>query len=67
MILETMGRWTGWIALHAGLAGSADIILIPELPYRLDEVGVPRARGAPALHADLRRRGCQAEGGGVTW
>ena len=38
MILETMGRWAGWIALHAGLAGSADIILIPELPYRLDEV-----------------------------
>src|SRR5712692_2045069 len=33
MILEVMGRHCGWIALHAGLAGGADIILIPEIPY----------------------------------
>jgi len=33
MILEVMGRNTGWIALHAGLAGSADVILIPEIPF----------------------------------
>jgi len=33
MILEVMGRNTGWIALHAGMAGSADIILIPEIPF----------------------------------
>jgi len=38
MILEVMGRNTGWIALHAGLAGSADIILIPEIPFSLDSV-----------------------------
>lgn len=38
MILETMGRYAGWIALEAGLAGGADIILIPELPYRVEEV-----------------------------
>jgi len=38
MILEVMGRNTGWIALHAGLAGSADIILIPEIPYSLDSI-----------------------------
>ncbi|MBX3607969.1 MAG: ATP-dependent 6-phosphofructokinase [Piscinibacter sp.] len=38
MILETMGRYAGWIALEAGLASGADIILIPEIPYRLDEV-----------------------------
>lgn len=36
MILEVMGRNTGWIALHAGLAGSADIILIPEVPFSFD-------------------------------
>ena len=36
MVLEVMGRNTGWIALHAGLAGSADIILIPEIPYSFD-------------------------------
>jgi ATP-dependent phosphofructokinase / diphosphate-dependent phosphofructokinase len=36
MILEVMGRDTGWIALHAGLAGSADIILIPEIPFSFE-------------------------------
>jgi 6-phosphofructokinase 1 len=34
MILEVMGRNAGWIALHSGVAGGADIILIPEIPYR---------------------------------
>src|SRR5215470_7972100 len=38
MILEVMGRNTGWIALHSGLAGSADIILIPEIPYSFDSL-----------------------------
>ncbi|HEV7700969.1 MAG TPA: ATP-dependent 6-phosphofructokinase [Pyrinomonadaceae bacterium] len=38
MILEVMGRNTGWIALHAGLAGSADIILIPEIPYSFESI-----------------------------
>ncbi|MEW6379348.1 MAG: 6-phosphofructokinase [bacterium] len=33
MVVETMGRYAGWIALHAGLAGGGDIILIPEIPY----------------------------------
>lgn len=38
MILEVMGRYGGWIALHAGLAGGADCILIPEIPYDLKKV-----------------------------
>ncbi|HXF42368.1 MAG TPA: ATP-dependent 6-phosphofructokinase [Pyrinomonadaceae bacterium] len=38
LVLEVMGRHTGWIALHAGLAGSADIILIPEIPFSFDSV-----------------------------
>lgn len=38
MILEVMGRDAGWIALHAGIAGGADIILIPELPYTIPKV-----------------------------
>ncbi|HEY8309189.1 MAG TPA: 6-phosphofructokinase, partial [Gemmatimonadaceae bacterium] len=37
-VLEVMGRDTGFIALHAGLAGSADVILIPEIPYDIDRV-----------------------------
>jgi 6-phosphofructokinase 1 len=38
MVVEVMGRYAGWIALHSGLAGSADAILIPEIPYDLDSV-----------------------------
>jgi 6-phosphofructokinase 1 len=38
MILETMGRYAGWIALHAGIAGGADVILLPELPFSVEEV-----------------------------
>ncbi len=38
MIIEVMGRYAGWIALHAGLASGADIILLPEIPYRLDKI-----------------------------
>jgi len=38
MILEVMGRDAGWIALHAGIAGGADVILIPEIPYTLDGI-----------------------------
>jgi phosphofructokinase-like protein len=38
MILEVMGRNTGWIALEAGIAGGADIILIPEKPFTINEI-----------------------------
>ena len=38
IVCEVMGRHAGWIAVHAGLAGGADIILIPELPVDINEV-----------------------------
>lgn len=38
MVIEVMGRYAGWIALQAGLAGGADIILLPELPFKWDSV-----------------------------
>lgn len=38
MIVEVMGRYAGWIALYSGVAGGADVILIPEIPYRLEKV-----------------------------
>ena len=49
MILEVMGRDAGHIALNAGIAGGADVILIPEIPYRLDVVA--------AKILDLKRQG----------
>ena len=38
MILEVMGRYAGWISLHAGMAGGADVFLIPEIPYNIDVI-----------------------------
>ncbi len=37
LVVEVMGRHAGWIALHSGLAGGADVILIPERPFDIDE------------------------------
>jgi ATP-dependent phosphofructokinase / diphosphate-dependent phosphofructokinase len=59
MILETMGRHAGWIALHGGLAGGADIILLPELPFDVS--------GVAGVCAERERHGlptliCIAEG-----
>jgi 6-phosphofructokinase 1 len=49
LVVEVMGRSAGWIALHSGLAGGADVILIPEIPFDIDEVcrliGRRHARG----------------------
>ncbi len=49
MVVEVMGRRAGWIALHAGLAGGGDVILIPEIPYRIESVA--------AKIRDRRKRG----------
>jgi 6-phosphofructokinase 1 len=38
MVLEVMGRHAGWIALHAGIAGGGDVILIPEIPWQFEHV-----------------------------
>jgi len=38
LVVEVMGRSAGWIALHAGIAGGADVILIPEIAFDIDEV-----------------------------
>ena len=38
MVVEVMGRHAGWIALHGGLAGGADVILIPEIPFDFEKI-----------------------------
>jgi 6-phosphofructokinase 1 len=54
MVIEVMGRYAGWIALHAGLAGSADAILIPEIPFDLDSVAAKiAAREADGQHFSI--------------
>src|SRR5213595_1153284 len=47
MVVEVMGRHAGWIALHGGIAGGADIVLIPEIPFDFDKIAsVVKAREA---------------------
>jgi 6-phosphofructokinase len=68
MILEVMGRHAGHIALHGGIAGSADIVLIPEIPYSVNAVAeVVRARAARGRTYTMIiiSEGAMAAGGGV--
>jgi len=68
MVVEVMGRYAGWIALHSGVAGGADVILIPEIPYDVERVAtcikereargarfsiVVVAEGARSVHGEL--------------
>ena len=52
MILEVMGRHAGWIALHSGIAGGADVILIPEIPFTLESV-VAKVRARDAMGSNF--------------
>ncbi len=38
MLIEVMGRYAGWIALEAGIAGGAEVVLIPEIPYTIENI-----------------------------
>lgn len=54
MVLEVMGRYAGWIALHAGIAGGADVILIPEIPFSYEPmVATIAAREREGKHFTL--------------
>ena len=68
MLVETMGRYAGWIALEAGLAGAADIILLPEIDHDIEAVAaVCRAREARKRHTVVCiGEGAKAQGGNLT-
>jgi phosphofructokinase-like protein len=54
MVLEVMGRYAGWIAGYAGLAGGADVILIPEIPFNYEAIDAKiRQREATGKHFTL--------------
>jgi len=65
LIVEVMGRHAGWIAFHAGLAGGANVILIPEQPFDLDEVCRLVGRRLEARFAPIVvvSEGAQPQGG----
>ena len=44
LVVEVMGRYAGWIALHSGVSGSADVVLIPEIPFDLEKVAARIAK-----------------------
>ena len=66
MIVETMGRYAGWIALHAGVASGADVVLIPEFPYEIDEIArvcSRREQGGQRFTIIAIAEGARPEGG----
>ena len=66
MVVEVMGRHAGWIATHAGIAGGADAILVPERPFDIEQVvahlRARHERGTQLLDRG-RRRGRDADAG----
>ena len=67
MILEVMGRNAGWIALESGIAGGAHIILIPEVPYSIDNIVKKiqlRQQGKSPFSIIMVAEGAREEGGG---
>ena len=66
MIVEVMGRYAGWIALYAGVAGGADVILIPEIPYDPEKICayvVERSRRGKRFSIVVAAEGAKAKGG----
>jgi ATP-dependent phosphofructokinase / diphosphate-dependent phosphofructokinase len=66
MVAEVMGRYAGWLALHSGIAGGADIILIPEIPFRWESVFSAcrdRARKGKRFSIVCVAEGARPEGG----
>ena len=67
MVVEVMGRYAGWIALYAGIAGGADIILIPEIPFDLRKVAariLERERFGARFSIVVTAEGAHEVGGG---
>jgi len=69
LVVEVMGRYAGWIALHTGIAGQAEAILIPEAPYDIRKVAehLQRATNGLRQHAIVVvAEGAKPVGGGIT-
>jgi 6-phosphofructokinase 1 len=68
MILEVMGHHAGWIALHSGIAGGGDIILIPEIPYDVDVIAEKvreRSRKGKRFSIVVVAEGAKPKGGDI--
>ena len=70
MAVEVMGSNAGWIALEAGIAGGADVILIPEIPYHIDKIAealIRRARAGSKFSIVVVSEGALPHGGAQTY
>ncbi len=68
MVVEVMGRYAGWIALNSGVAGGADVILIPEIPFNLDKVCEKvkaRDKEGAGFSIIVAAEGAKEKGGGL--
>jgi phosphofructokinase-like protein len=69
IIVETMGRYAGWIALRSGIAAGGDIILLPEIPYRPEDIVEAirgRRRRGKNFSIVVASEGARPENGGLT-
>ncbi|MGQ0703716.1 MAG: 6-phosphofructokinase [Gemmatimonadales bacterium] len=69
-VIELMGRYSGWIALHSGLAGSADVILIPEIPFEIERVCdkiMERERRGRRFSIVVAAEGARPRGGAMVY
>lgn len=69
IVVEVMGRYTGWIAMESGLAGGADVILIPEIPFDMAQVCrkiSDRAKQGSGFSIVVVAEGAKPEGGDVS-
>lgn len=67
MVLEVMGRYAGWIAIYAGVAGGADVILIPEVPFTYDSICakiLEREKAGKHFSIVIVAEGAREKGGG---
>jgi 6-phosphofructokinase 1 len=70
MVVEVMGRYAGWIALNAGVAGTADVILIPEIQYDIARVAAKideRTRQGRHFALVVVAEGARPQGGDFSW
>jgi len=68
MVVEVMGRNAGWLALSAGIASGSDVVLIPEIPYRLDKINellIDRSRQGKRFSIICMSEGAKSTGGDV--
>ncbi|HEU0053266.1 MAG TPA: ATP-dependent 6-phosphofructokinase, partial [Longimicrobium sp.] len=70
MVVQVMGRHTGWIALESGLAGGADVILVPEIPFSVDRIAAKiaeRERSRRRFSIIVVAEGARAAGGSPSY